>query len=294
MGGMHMSETVSGMVHVRSRPGRRIKWPQVALYTALSIGALFMLFPIAWMGLSAFKTEAEINAYPPVVWPSEPTTQSLVEAWDRLNMGRMLGNSLFLAGVITPISVLTSTWIGFVLAKYEFPGRNIIFLAIMSTLMIPGSMLLIPRYQVAVWLNLVNKHAGVIIPGLLTPFGIFLMRQFMHAVPVELLEASRMDGASEPRILIQIVLPLVRPAMAALAIFLFLGTWEDLLWPLVILNNQKLFTVPLGLALLRGELPTHAMANAAASIATFPVIALFLVFQRHIIRGITMTGMGGT
>ncbi len=291
---MSMSRLAAGMVRGLPKAHARIKPARVVLHVALTIGALVMLFPIVWMFLSAFKTEAEVNAYPPTFWPRQPTLQSVIDAWNRLHLLRLLRNSLFLASVITPVSVLTSTWIGFVLAKYEFPGRDIVFLAIMSTFMSPASMLLIPRYQMAVWLGLVNKHAGVIIPGLLTPFGIFLMRQSMHALPADLLEAARIDGSSEPRILVQIVMPLVRPAMSALAVFVFLGVWEDLLWPLVILNDQRLFTVELGLALLRGEIPTHAVANAAASIVVLPVIAVFLVFQRHIIRSVAMTGMGGT
>ena len=262
------------------------------LYAVLIVGAFIMISPIVWMSFSAFKSEAEINIFPPTLLPREPSLQSLKKAWARVRP--FLLNSTFVTGVSTPISVLTSVLVGFVLGKYEFRGRNLIFYGILSTMMLPGTVLLIPNYQIVVWLGWINTYAALIVPGAFSTFGIFMMRQFMHTVPDELLDAARIDGASEPRIFAQIVIPLVKPALAMLSIFQFMGVWNDYFWPLIVLTKEKMFTVPVGLAgFAAGYEPNFASRNAGAFIAIVPVIIVFVLFQRHIIKGIALTGMAG-
>lgn len=251
-----------------------------------------MISPIVWMSVSAFKSEAEINIFPPTLLPREPSLESLKKAWARV--GPFLLNSTFVTGVSTPISVLTSVLVGFVLSKYEFRGRNLIFYGILSTMMLPGTVLLIPNYQIVIWLGWINTYAALIVPGAFSTFGIFMMRQFMHTVPDELLDAARIDGASEPRIFAQIVIPLVKPALAMLSIFQFMGVWNAYFWPLIVLTKEKMYTVPVGLAgFAAGYEPNFASRNAGAFIAIVPVIIVFVLFQRHIIKGMALTGMAG-
>jgi multiple sugar transport system permease protein len=185
--------------------------------------------------------------------------------------------------------------VGFVLGKYEFKGKEAIFYGILATMMLPGTVLLIPNYQIVVWLGWINTYAALIVPAAFNTFGIFMMRQFMHSVPDELLDAARIDGASEPRIFAQIVVPLVRPALATLAIFQFMGSWNAYFWPLIVLTKEKMFTVPVGLAAFSsGYEPNFSSRNAGAFITIIPVVIVFLLFQRHIIRGMALTGMAGT
>lgn len=269
-----------------------VKPLEILTYIVLMIGALAMLAPIGWMSICTFKSEAEVSAFPPTLLPREPSLEPLQKAWSRV--GPFLLNSIFVAGVSTPLSVLTSVLVGFVLGKYEFRGKNLIFYSVLATMMLPGTVLLIPNYQIVVWLGWINTYAALIVPGAFNAFGIFMMRQFMHSVPNELLDAARIDGASEPRIFAQVVIPLVRPALATLAIFQFMGSWNNYFWPLIVLTKEKMFTVPVGLAAFSsGYEPNFSSRNAGAFIAIIPVVIVFVLFQRHIIKGMALTGMAG-
>ena len=267
---------------------------QVLVYSALTVGALLMLFPAAWMIASAFKSNAEIATYPPYFLPKKPTLQPLLHAWTTLDIARAFMNSVFVTLINSPLSVLTSVWVGFVLSKYEFWGKRVIFLAMLATMMIPGTTMLIPNYQMASWLGLLNTYTALILPAVFTTYGIFLMRQFMHSVPDELLDAARIDGASEPRIFFQIVIPVVKPAMATLAILQFRNSWDALLWPLVVLSDQRKFTLAVRLATLAsGYDPNWSPRVAASFIATVPMLLIYVLFQRYIVRGATLSGMAG-
>jgi len=276
----------------RQARGLKIRPLNWIVYIILWAGAFIMLFPIAWMSFSTFKSEAEINIFPPTLLPREPSLEPLKKAWSRV--GPFLLNSIFVTGVSTPISVLTSALVGFVLGKYEFRGKNLIFYAILATMMLPGTVLLIPNYQIVVWLGWINTYAALIVPSVFNTFGIFMMRQFMHTVPNELLDAARIDGASEPRIFAQVVIPLVRPALATLGIFQFMGSWNAYFWPLIVLTKEKMFTVPVGLAAFSaGYEPNFSSRNAGAFITIIPVVIVFILFQRHIIKGMALSGMAG-
>ncbi len=264
------------------------------LYVMLLVGALVMIFPVLWMGMSTFKPEAEISAYPPSFLPNSFTFESLIKAWVKINFSRYFLNSLLVTCIATPLSVFTSAYLGYVWNKYEFRYKEPMFYIIIATMMIPGPMLLIPHYQVVLWTNLLNTYAAVILPAVVTPYGIFLMRQFMHGVPNELLDAGRIDGASEPRLFVQVALPLVPSALAAMSIIQFLANWDNLLWPLVVLTTTSKFTLSVGLATFAAEYERNfAAQNAGAFIAVFPVVIAFLLFQRQIIRGIALTGLKG-
>jgi multiple sugar transport system permease protein len=282
-------------VHVRTAQRRHpVSIKGIALYAVLIVGAVLFLFPYLWMGTSTFKSETEISRFPPTLFPLEPTLQSVTDAWEKINLKRFFINSLIVTGVVVPVSVLTSAWLGFVWNKYQFRFKEPLFYIILATMMIPAPLLLIPHYQVVLSLGWLNTYQALIVPGLLTPYGIFLMRQFMNSVPDELMDAARIDGASEPRLFVQMVLPLVAPSMAALAIIQFVGNWSNLLWPLVVTTKPELYTIPVGLATFSGEYERNfGVQNAGAFIATVPVVIAFLFFQKYIIEGIALTGLKG-
>jgi len=289
-------------VEIQTIAVRRIAWRRIwarkiristALnYGVLSIGAFLMMFPFIWMMLSAFKLPQEIIAYPPVWIPSHPTLDSFIRVWTQVNFDRFFLNSLFVASVVTVTVLYTSALVGYVLAKYEFPGRDLIFLAVLSTMMVPWPVLLIPSYVMTVRFHIINSYWALIIPGLFSTFGIFLMRQYMHSIPIELIDAARIDGASEFYIFHRIVFPLCLPVAAALGIFTFMWNWDSFLWPLIVISREDLYTLPLGLAMFVGQWFTdYAGVMAGTAITVIPVVIVFLLLQRYIVEGITMTGL---
>jgi multiple sugar transport system permease protein len=269
----------------------------VFLYIVLAAGSLVMVFPFVWTVLSAFKQPQEIIAYP-IVWiSSQPTLQGFERVFTQIRFGRFFANSLFIAAVTTAAGVYTSALCGYVFGKYQFRGRDVLFIAVLATMMIPWPVTLVPSFLMTVWLKLVNTRWALIIPALYSSFGIFLMRQYMHTVPDELLDAARIDGASEVHIFHQIAIPLCMPALAALGIFLFLSNWDNFLWPLIVLSKEDLYTLPLGLKMLtaqsyyQGQYQDYSALLAGTAIAEIPMILAFLVLQRRIVEGITLTGM---
>jgi multiple sugar transport system permease protein len=272
----------------------RISGGEFLAYAVLTVGCLAMLLPFAWMVLSAFKPRNEVLAYPPALFPQQPTLELLNYVWTQIDFSRLFYNSLVVTTISTAFQIFTSLLTGFVFAKYQFWGRNALFIGLLATMMIPWPVLLIPQYMVAVNLRLINSHWALILPAMYSAFGIFLMRQFLHSIPDELLDAGRIDGANEIVILFRIVTPLTGPALAALAIFFFLGQWDSFVWPLIVLNDEKLFTLPIGLATFAGKFWTDTSAvNAGTFIATIPVLIVFFIFQRRFIEGITLTGLRG-
>ena len=207
-------------------------------------------------------------------------------------------NSLLVAGVTTLSVLFFDSLVGYTLSKFEFPGKNLIFLLILATLMIPTEMLIIPWYVGVVHLRLTLSDPGaylsVMFPGLMSAFGVFLMRQFFDSVPNDLLEAARIDGMGEFAIFRKVALPLVRPALASLAIFTFLGNYNAFLWPLIVIQKPELRTLPVGVALFSGEAGTQwGLIMAASSLAVIPVLIVFAVFQKQIIEGVVLTGLKG-
>ncbi len=271
-------------------PGR------IVLYVALFLGAALTLFPFAWMVLTSLKPFAEL--FNLGFLPQDPSLENYRTVLGQTQFGKWFLNSLLVAGVTTLSVLFFDSLVGYTLAKFDFPGKNLIFLLILATLMIPTEMLIIPWYVGVVDLGLIKSTPGayfsIMFPGLMSAFGVFLMRQFFDTVPNDLLEAARIDGMSEFGIFWRVALPLVRPALSSLAIFTFLGNYNSFLWPLVVIQKPELRTLPVGVALFSGEAGTQwGLIMAASSLAVIPVLIVFAVFQRQIIEGIVMTGMKG-
>lgn len=266
------------------------------LYLLLFLGAALTLFPFAWMLLTSLKPFSEL--FDLGFFPKAPTTGNYSQVLGQTAYLRWFLNSLLVAGVTTLSVLFFDSLVGYTLAKFEFPGKNLIFLVILATLMIPTEMLIIPWYVGVVHLKLTLTDPGayfsVMFPGLMSAFGVFLMRQFFETLPNDLLEAARIDGLSEFQIFLRVALPLVRPALASLAIFTFLGNYNAFLWPLIVIQKAELRTLPIGVALFSGEAGTQwGLIMAASSLAVIPVLIVFAVFQKQIIEGIVLTGMKG-
>jgi len=206
--------------------------------------------------------------------------------------GRWFFNSLLVALGVTISAVFFDSLVGYVLCKFDFPFKKVIFVLILATIMIPMEMLVIPWYTMFTNAGINDSYLGIMLPGMMTGFGVFLMKQFFTSVPDDLLDAARVDGLDEFRIWLKIAMPMVKPAISALAILTFLHNWNTFLWPLIITTDSSLFTIPVGLSFFSGEYQTQwQLVMAGASFATVPVIAVFLIFQRKIIQGIQLTGM---
>ena len=260
------------------------------VYALLSLGAVFMVFPFVWMVLTSLKTGADVYSFSMI--PNPATTQNYSFVFTRTDFVRWFMNSIFIAVMVVSSVLLFDTLVGYTLCKMQFRGKQLVFILIMSTLMVPTEMLIIPWYLMSAQLKWLNTYWSIMFPGLITAFGIFMMRQFFEGVPDELLEAARIDGLNELGIYARIALPLVMPAVSALAIFTFLGNWNAFLWPVIIVSNKELVTLPVGLAMFTTENnPEWERIMTAASLGTVPVLAVFMVFQRQIIEGINLSGL---
>jgi ABC-type glycerol-3-phosphate transport system permease component len=270
----------------------KVSWSQIPIYIVLLIGAFVSFVPFFWMMTSVFKQPEEIVAFPPVWIPAHPTLNNVKTIWSELDFARYYANSLVLAVIPTVIVVFSSALIGYVLAKMSFRGRDVLFIAILATMMIPYPVTLIPSYQLMAWLKWLDTYWALIIPSVFSSFGIFLVRQYMYSIPDELLDAGRIDGASELRIFGQLVLPLMGPVLAALGIFNFMGHWNSFIWPFLVLNSQQKFTLPLALATFTTEYVTdYAVTMSGAAISVIPVLIVFLLLQKQFVAGIAMTGI---
>jgi multiple sugar transport system permease protein len=265
------------------------------IYVLLSVGLIIMVVPCVWMVLSSFKGQAELAQIPPTWIPLSPTLSNFSKLFTELNFPRYFMNSGILAVSITILNLLFCSMLGYALAKIKFAGKNALFLLVLATLMIPSAVTLVPLFVLMSKLQLVNTLIAVILPESATALGVFLMRQFMLEIPDELLEAARVDGASEFFIFWRIVLPLTTPALATLAILTFLASWNDFLWPLIVLTNDQQYNLPVAIATFAiGEHGTdYGLLLAGAVVVVTPIILIFLLLQRYFTQGITMTGLKG-
>jgi multiple sugar transport system permease protein len=273
---------------------RRVRFSASAILLPLALGLLALLFvsPFALMIVSAFKSQAEVLRTPPTFLPLEPTLNGFVTVLRDAPYGLWYRNSMVVASAVTAAVLLTSSLAGYVFAKFEFPAKRPLFLLVLSTMMIPFPVLLIPTYLIVDRLELLNTLWALIIPGMVSAFGIFLMRQFIAGIPNDLIEAARIDGASEWAIWARIIVPLVRPALAALGVFSFLASWNDYLWPLVAINEIERSTVPLALAFFNtANSQRYDIIMAAATLAVVPVLVVFVIFQRQIVKALVLAGM---
>jgi len=275
---------------------RRLNTPLVLAYVVLSVGIVVTLFPFAWMLLTSLKSFQEL--FNLNFFPESPTLANYTQVLTQTKFLTWFVNSLLVAGVTTLSVLFFDSLVGYTLAKFDFPGKNIVFILILSTLMIPTEMLIIPWFVGVTDIHLLNSTPGaylsIMFPGLMSAFGVFLMRQFFEALPNDLIEAARIDGMSEFGIFWRIALPLVRPALASLAIFSFLGNWNAFLWPLIVIQKPEFRTLPVGTALFNGEAGTQwGLIMSASSLAVIPVLLVFAFFQKQIIEGIVLTGLKG-
>ncbi|HVC80868.1 MAG TPA: carbohydrate ABC transporter permease [Chloroflexota bacterium] len=269
---------------------------RAAIYTLLIVGAVPMAFPFYYVIASSLMTPDELIQLPITWWPHHPQWQTYANVWTVIPFARMFVNSIFVTLAVTLGILLTSSLAGFGFAKYHFKGRDVAFLALLSSMMVPFFVLLIPIYYIIKELGWLDTYQGLIVPNIVTAFGVFLLRQFIMTIPDELIDAARIDGARELRIYWSIILPLIRPALSALGIFAFIYQWENFLWPLLILQNPSMFTVPIGLNSLRSYADTQQNANllmAGSVLAIVPSVIVFLLLQRQFVRGISLGGLKG-
>lgn len=264
-------------------------------YLLLGAIALGMLFPLVWLVSTALKSPTEnIFGFPPPIIPSQPTLGNFYTVWQTLPFGRYLINSVVVAILSVGFNLLFCSLAAYGLARLNFRGRELIFALIVSTIMIPFQIIMIPLYILAVKLSLRNTYMGMILPSLASAFGIFLLRQAFLGVPQELEEAARIDGCSELGLWWHIMLPAVRPALVTLAIFVFIGSWSDFLWPLIVIDRPEYYTLPLGVANLAGSFSLDWRLVAAGSLfSLLPVLLLFVFLQKYILSTQISSGIKG-
>ncbi|WP_436799966.1 carbohydrate ABC transporter permease [Planktothrix agardhii] len=267
----------------------------VIIYIILGIIAVLMLFPLVWLVSTAFKSPSEnIFQFPPQFIPRQPTFQNFIKVWQTNPFGRYLFNSSFVALLTVSLNLLFCSLAAYPLARLNFKGRDGIFTAIIATIMIPFQIVMIPLYILTVQLELRNSYLGIIFPSIASAFGIFLLRQAFQSVPKELEEAARIDGCSELGIWWNVMIPAVKPALITLAIFVFIGSWSDFLWPLLVLDQPEFYTMPLGVATLAGTFSLDWRLIAAGSVISIaPVLLLFLILQRYIVPTDAGSGVKG-
>jgi ABC-type glycerol-3-phosphate transport system permease component len=264
------------------------------VYTLLILFAVLCLVPVAWLIVSAFKTNADFQTYavlPPV---ERLTTANFPSLFQQMPFMRFMMNSFFVAGVTVMVQLFFSALGGFALAKYDFAGKKAIMAVMLATMMIPGPVLLAPMYELIYHLRLIDSHLGLIVPGMVNVFGMFLFRQSMLSLPDEMLQAARIDGCSEFQIFWHVVLPVSRPIVGAFCLIAFMGTWNSFLWPQIILQTSDRFTLPIGLNQMVGVYEAdYGALMAGTLLAVLPVVVLFFLLQKEFIAGLTKGAVKG-
>lgn len=257
----------------------------------LAVGGFFMILPFIWMVLSSVKTDAEILQIPPTIWPETFTWANFQSLFTELNFGVYLRNTLVIV-LFSFIGLFLNAMAGYGFAKFKFRGKNQMFYMVLATMMIPGQVTMIPVYLILNMFHLTNTMTGIVLPGLVGAFGIFLFRQFMSTIPDELMEAARLDGASEFFIFWKIILPISRPVLAVQGILTFIAGWNSFLWPLIIANDEKYYTLSVGLSLLKGQYASnYALQMAGSTFMVIPIILIFMMFQKYILKGFNVSGL---
>ena len=295
MSGLSQSESM--MTRAQGKAASRAsatRWHYAALYVALTLGALLMLLPFFYMLSTSLKTTGEVFKTPVQWLPEALKWDNYTTPLREYPIGRYFFNSIVVAVAVTLLNVLTCSLAGYSFAKFTYVGRNIVFGIVLGTMMIPLASMIIPLYLVVKQLGWIDSYAGLIIPAGTSAFGIFLMRQHMLSIPDELLDAARIDGASEPRIFVEMVLPLMRTSLASLAIFIFMWNWDSFLWPLLVVTDDKYRTLPLGIAMFESSYGTnYPQLMAVAVLAMLPVFLVFVLMQKTFIQAMTMSAIKG-
>jgi len=269
--------------------------PQVFLAYTLLLGlVVFMIGPYLFIFGTAFKETYSLVTIPPQIIPEDPTLANFENIFSNMPFSRWFLNSTIVATASTLGTVIVCALAGYAFAKKEFFGKRVLFSVVLATLMIPGALMLVPAFLVTNSLGLVNTYGGLILPGVGSAMGVFLLRQFIQTLPSELEQAALIDGASEIGVFTRIILPLSKPGLTTLAILHFTGSWNSLIWPLIIVNSKKLYTLPLGLALLRTEFQVnYGATSAAAVVSVVPLAIAFAFLQRYFIEGLTVGALKG-
>lgn len=264
------------------------------VYAVLILGALSMAIPYVWMVVTSIKPIEEIQSYPPSFYVHNPTLNAYKELFSLLPVGRYMLNSLFVAALVTLCNVFFCSLAGYAFAKHRFYGRDKIFMLLLSSIMIPYQVNLIPAFIIMKKLGWLNSFYALIIPNMAMAFGVFLCRQYIMSIPNDLIDAAKIDGCSEFGIYRRVIFPLIKPALATLAIFTFLSQWNSFVWPLIVIHTSSMRTVPLALSVLNSQFGANfSMMMAGATVVTLPVLIVFLCLQKYIIESITMTGLKG-
>lgn len=262
------------------------------LHMVIYILALAVLAPFIWMFLTSFKDMSEIFVYPPKWFPEKFNLDNYVKAFEAAPFGRYYLNSIFVAATVTVGQLITCSMAAFAFARLKFWGRDVLFFIFLGTMMIPYNVTMIPSFMVLYWLGWINSYQALIVPGLASAFGTFLLRQFFMTIPKELEEAAYIDGATKLQVLRKIIVPLSKPALATLAIFAFMGVFNDFIWSLIVLNSEDMSTVQLGLAIFRDRYITQWDLLMAGSVtAVMPILIVFFFAQKYFIKGITLSGI---
>ena len=283
------------MIFIKIMNLKNSRLQSLVIYGILGAIAILMLFPLLWLISTALKSPTEnIWQSPPQLLPNQPTLENFSKVWQSLPFGTYLYNSILVSVLTVGLNLLFCSLAAYPLARLSFVGKNGIFIAIVSTIMIPFQIVMIPLYILTVQLGLRNSYLGIIFPSLASAFGIFLLRQALMSVPKEIEEAARLDGSSELGLWWHIMLPAIRPALITLAIFVFIGAWSDFLWPLIVIQDESLYTLPLGVAKLAGTFSLDWRLVAAGSVISItPVLVLFLFLQKYIVPTDTGSGVKG-
>ncbi|HLD29915.1 MAG TPA: carbohydrate ABC transporter permease [bacterium] len=264
------------------------------IYSILLLGLFATLTPFVWMISTSFKTQGAVFTTPPQWVPKPFTFQQYVKLFREVNFLLHFKNSLFVSLIVTFFSLFINSLAGYAFAKYRFPGRDKIFTILLGAIMIPGQVTMMPVFIMLKRLGMLNSYWGLIIPCSASVFAIFLMRQFIYSIPDDLIDAARIDGCSDFAIYWKIILPLCKPVLATLGIFTFMSSWNDFLWPLIIMIREDMYTLPVALANLNGQHATeYALLMAGSMVVVLPVIIIFLFAQKYVIKGISTTGLKG-
>jgi ABC-type glycerol-3-phosphate transport system permease component len=272
-----------------ARPPRR---NQIVRLIIAVMGVLILMFPMYWMLRTAVASTNELSNLPVALWPQHWHWENFTQPWSEYPFARWLMNSVFIAVVAVVLTVVMNLCAGYAFAKLRFPGRNLLFLMIISTLMVPVQVIMVPQFQIVIDLHMLNSTWGVVIPRLAEAFGLFMARQFFLAIPDELLEAAKVDGAGHIRTFWQIVLPLSRPLIAVLIIFTFMWRWNEFVWPLIVLTDPNSYTLPVGLQFLVSQFGSNFGPLLAMSfLSILPMLLVFGIFQRYFVEGVARTGI---
>lgn len=276
---------------IRTARPRPVPWRSILLHLVIALGAVAMFFPFYWTLVTSLNADSRLDSAP-TLWPADPSLEAYATLFTRLPFARVIGNSLLLAVVTTLVQLFTSATAAYAFSRLPFRGRTAVFGVYLATMMVPLQVLVVPLFAELKAFGLVDTYLGALLPTFASAFGIFLLRQAMNQVPTELDEAAALDGAGHFRIFWTVMLPNIRPALATLAVFAFMGSWNSFLWPLVVLRSPEVQTLPVALAGLQGQFTTQWDVVMAGSIVSIlPMLAIYLFAQKYVIQGVANTGL---